>query len=221
MARTYLGTAAQPPNTALDTAVIPVVLTTAARTAAFPSPVTNQRVHNLQTAAIERWNGSAWVTDFAAGGATASVEDLAPGTFGANEPPGPFAFTAGLTLNGVAFTTDGDNYLAASAGAREGFKWAAGTTAMWLTNNGTVDVYGPDLTQAVILDPNDSGGPALAFVNDGDSVGLRFDPVTGRLQVRGDVQFMDQVVFWGSNEVTYGANNSGGTGFRALVIPNL
>jgi hypothetical protein len=41
----------------------PVVATTAARDAKFPTPATNQRVQNLQTCALERWNGTAWVAD--------------------------------------------------------------------------------------------------------------------------------------------------------------
>src|SRR5215471_17167109 len=41
----------------------PVVATTAARDAMFPSPVTNQRVQNLQTQAVERYTGTAWVAD--------------------------------------------------------------------------------------------------------------------------------------------------------------
>lgn len=51
---------------ALD--AIPVVTNAAERNARFPAPQTNQRVHNLATARIERWSGS-WVSDFAAVGA--------------------------------------------------------------------------------------------------------------------------------------------------------
>lgn len=43
---------------------IPIVQSTADRAALFPTPDIDQRVHNKQTAAIERWTGSAWVTDF-------------------------------------------------------------------------------------------------------------------------------------------------------------
>lgn len=39
----------------------PVVSDQAARDALFPTPTTNQRVHRLDTGALEQWNGSAWV----------------------------------------------------------------------------------------------------------------------------------------------------------------
>lgn len=42
---------------------VPVVASTTERNTRFPSPDTNQRVHNLGTGAIERWNGAAWATD--------------------------------------------------------------------------------------------------------------------------------------------------------------
>lgn len=47
---------------------IPLVATTAARGVAFPTPDTNQRVQNLETGAIERYNGSAWVSTPSSGG---------------------------------------------------------------------------------------------------------------------------------------------------------
>jgi hypothetical protein len=47
---------------------IPVVASTADRTAKYPTPSTNQRVQNLATGAIERYTGTAWVTDFIATG---------------------------------------------------------------------------------------------------------------------------------------------------------
>ena len=44
---------------------LPVVPTTAFRTAFYPSTTRiNTRVHNLETGNIERWNGTSWVTDF-------------------------------------------------------------------------------------------------------------------------------------------------------------
>ena len=44
---------------------IPVVPTTAYRNTFYPSTTTiNQRVQNLETGNIERWTGTAWVTDF-------------------------------------------------------------------------------------------------------------------------------------------------------------
>lgn len=49
------------PN-ALD--AIPIVQSTADRTAKYPVPNNNQRTQNLATGTIDRWNGSAWVTDF-------------------------------------------------------------------------------------------------------------------------------------------------------------
>jgi hypothetical protein len=47
---------------ALD--AIPIVRSTSDRTARFADPDVNQRVQNLGTGAIERWNGASWVTDF-------------------------------------------------------------------------------------------------------------------------------------------------------------
>ena len=43
---------------------IPVVLSTTDRGTQFPTPAANQRVENLGTANIERYNGTTWVTDF-------------------------------------------------------------------------------------------------------------------------------------------------------------
>ena len=43
---------------------IPIVQSTTDRNARFPSPNLNQRVYDLSSTSIERWNGSAWVIDF-------------------------------------------------------------------------------------------------------------------------------------------------------------
>jgi len=51
---------------------IPLVVSTTERGIFFPNPDLHQRVHNLETAAIERWNGSQWVTDFTGGGMVTS-----------------------------------------------------------------------------------------------------------------------------------------------------
>ena len=58
---------------------IPVVASIAARDAMFPVPNTNQRVENLETAAIERWTGTQWVQDFvgAGGGSGGPASQLA------------------------------------------------------------------------------------------------------------------------------------------------
>lgn len=42
---------------------IPLVASTAERAGKFPNPSVGQRVQNAGTGAIERWNGTAWVTD--------------------------------------------------------------------------------------------------------------------------------------------------------------
>lgn len=44
---------------------IPLVADASDRTQKFAVPATNQRVYNLTSRAIERWNGAAWVVDFA------------------------------------------------------------------------------------------------------------------------------------------------------------
>lgn len=54
------------PQFAPSTWGIPTVNSTADRSTLFPTPTTNQQVFNLQTAAYERYNGSTWVTVFAA-----------------------------------------------------------------------------------------------------------------------------------------------------------
>lgn len=62
-----------PPRIASLLDALPIVASTADRNLLFPAPDTNQRVHNLQTAAIERWTGSAWVTDFGGTGGGGSL----------------------------------------------------------------------------------------------------------------------------------------------------
>jgi hypothetical protein len=62
---------------------IPVVSGSSERAALFPIPATDQRVFNKTTGNIERWNGSAWVIDFAkATGATFNVKDQPFGAVG-------------------------------------------------------------------------------------------------------------------------------------------
>lgn len=46
---------------ALASDAIPLVATTTERGVRFPTPDTNQRVQNLETARYEMWNGSSWV----------------------------------------------------------------------------------------------------------------------------------------------------------------
>lgn len=43
---------------------LPLVQSDSDRAVLFPSPDTNQRVHNLTSGNFERWNGTTWVTDF-------------------------------------------------------------------------------------------------------------------------------------------------------------
>jgi hypothetical protein len=50
------------PELAREIDAIPVVATTAERAGKYPTPSVNQRVHNLETGAIDRWNGSAWTS---------------------------------------------------------------------------------------------------------------------------------------------------------------
>ena len=63
---------------ALAKDAIPMVMDATERGLAFPAPNLNQRVHNLTTNAIERWNGASWVQDFVAGGGAggSSVGDV-------------------------------------------------------------------------------------------------------------------------------------------------
>jgi hypothetical protein len=54
----------------------PVVETTAERDARFPSPALNQRVQNLETQSLERWDGSTWIVDTTY--PSASLDDTTP-----------------------------------------------------------------------------------------------------------------------------------------------
>lgn len=70
------------PNLAKEIDAIPVVLDAADRAAKFPSPATNQRVHNLDAAAIERFTSGAWAEDFVtalSGSATYNPASLSDG----------------------------------------------------------------------------------------------------------------------------------------------
>lgn len=84
MARTYLGYASNLRNAPLDVTALPIAATTADRDAGFPSPAEGQRVQNLETGNIERWDGAAWVTDFYGAGVPFAVAAayVEPGTFG-------------------------------------------------------------------------------------------------------------------------------------------
>lgn len=42
---------------------VPVVASTSDRNSLYPSPSDNQRVFNLETGNVERWDGTAWITD--------------------------------------------------------------------------------------------------------------------------------------------------------------
>ncbi len=78
----YLGMSENAANAyPLDTTVIPVVEDATARDEAFPDPEDNQRVQNLGTGTIQRWDGATWVTDYinsaAVSTACSSVQSVA------------------------------------------------------------------------------------------------------------------------------------------------
>lgn len=61
----------------------PIVIDNADRAAQFPVPLLNQRVQNLSTGNIERWNAAAWVTEFeGVGGQTTRYNTKAVGLVG-------------------------------------------------------------------------------------------------------------------------------------------
>ncbi len=171
MPRTYLGTSTTTANVALDTAAVPVVATTADRATAFPSPTTNQRVHNLQTGAIERWNGSAWVTAFSAAGVPL-VANLEGGTFGANATSKAFTFPRGLTVEQDAdldpellvlegTSTIGTGRVVATYTPSGGTPGSGGNVVVTLTmegNDAVLELGGPDAGSNVELSLTADGG---------------------------------------------------------------
>lgn len=201
MTRSYLGTSLNPANAPLDTVGIPIVLTTAQRDEDFPAPLDNQRVQNLETAAIERWTGSAWVVDVNTG-VGGAVEDLAPGTFGANETPGPYTFTDGLTvLNGLLMGSSAT--IPVPAG-----EWAASITGV------------PDTdTPANALAGFAIGTSVSAFNATAISTGVTLSSTT-TAGAPHPMTLVYSTLTLNALEVTFGANDSAGTGFRLLRVPN-
>lgn len=112
---------------------MPIVASTADRTALFPTPDTNQRVHNLQTAAIERWDGAMWVTDFGGGMLTVTQSNQL-GILG--------RFIEVRTR--IRYVNDGDNFTASEllGETRFGpFGSSAYTSAIWVGAAGMNDIY--------------------------------------------------------------------------------
>jgi len=193
MARTYLGNSLNPANAPLDTVGIPIVLTTAQRDEDFPAPLDNQRVQNLETAAIERWTGSAWVTDFATGTGGATTEDLVPGIFGENEAPGTFAFENGLHV----FGEDGDGYMLKVAsdpdevvGSRLILGNDAGVGAEYayailenLVHNTALNIE----VRETSVDISTTGGADINLGGGGADVHIIGDTIIDALEVTGDV----------------------------------
>ena len=73
---------------------IPVVSGSSERAALFPVPATDQRVFNKAASAIERWTGSAWVSDFAGSG-NGLVINIAAAPYNC-DPTGVLDATAGM-----------------------------------------------------------------------------------------------------------------------------
>jgi len=84
---------------ALD--AIPIVASPTDRSLRFPAPSTNQRVFTLSTLSIDRWTGTAWVSDFI------STSTTLPQIFG-----GLVAANAGLFVNDVS----GYDYIVMNSG---------------------------------------------------------------------------------------------------------
>lgn len=99
---------------------IPVVRSATERDSLFPNPETNQRVQNLGTSSMERWDGVQWTTDsqaalsvkrFGAKGdgttddsdafADAATAALASGVREIYVPDGRYRIVTGFVLNGV------------------------------------------------------------------------------------------------------------------------
>ena len=155
---------------------IPLVSTTAERAGKFPSPDTNQRVHNLETGTIDRWDGAAWV----------STPLTLPTSL------------AGLTLTAPLLAPNGTNSAPSIALANDpdtGF-YSAGTGLFSLVIGGTV------------IGSFQAG--TTSFLNTVQADGLTVENIA---------QFDGQVLI-DSNEVTFGAADSAGTGYRLLRVPN-
>jgi hypothetical protein len=127
-----------------------VVVDNADRVAQFPAPLLNQRVHNLATGDIERWNGAIWVTDFqGTGGVKVSwpskafgiTGDSATNDYGAfntlvnvtMQPNGGRVILTGIVRIGNDLTIPRNVTIDYSEGAR-----LAPDAAVTITHNGSI-----------------------------------------------------------------------------------
>jgi hypothetical protein len=140
---------------------IPVVSGSSERATLFPSPSTNQRVQNLASGNIERWNGSAWVADLAPGlnvklfGATGDgvTDDTAAlqaalnacNTLGA----GAVNVPAGTYLTGQ-LDMPGDNIAVIGAGSGLSYGSTSSVRTIFKAKNGTATVFNLIITGTLV-----------------------------------------------------------------------
>lgn len=199
---------------------IPIVATTTERAAKYPSPDVNQRVHNLQTASIDRWNGSAWVSlplSYLTG-------DIGVDTLTATDTVGPQLAARYDANNKVEITVDSAG-TARVEGTGAGKQWRVDEMTL-AVNHATQPLLTLDVadTTAGLLTADGSDvtlqaeGTRTADVNTGGAVRFRIpgsSPGAGAVWLLVYDQTAGALV-----QVTRGDADSGGSGFRALRIPN-
>jgi hypothetical protein len=93
---------------------IPTVSSSAERLVRFPSPTIGQKVLNLETKNLERYDGTGWVADIlGSAGLMAAARSAKAGTVSGNAKIGsrtsaPLVFTAATEVAGVLSTTKAD-----------------------------------------------------------------------------------------------------------------
>jgi hypothetical protein len=150
---------------------IPMVSGTAERAGLFPNPATGQRVHNIGTDSIDRWNGTSWVSMplTVATNANLQVSTLVATTT-VTVPLGtaaaPSVLFTGDTNTGV-YSPGADQVGLTAGGNARLLADATGVTLLGTTNiNGDVDILGENVTvnldglgsTAVTYGANDSAG---------------------------------------------------------------
>lgn len=177
----------------LDT--IPVVQSTGDRGRRFPTPASDQRVHNKQTGDIERWTGSAWVVDFAGGGAfvltgTGSPESVVtagPGTVylqtdGAGNNAWVKATGVGNTgwaLLVVAGVTAATIYAASLVGTNVSAGWIQQQEAAFTLGAGNNNNFDPQFITTILAAANAAGSTITGIAGNQSGRQLRIVLVSG------------------------------------------
>lgn len=162
---------------------IPVVATTAERAGKYPNPAVNQRVHNLATGNIDRWNGTAWVST-----PLATTDPLEVGAL---------TVTGNTTLGDA--TTDtvtvtarvASDVVPSTANTRD-----LGTSALPFAEAYVGQLFVGVTSQAQqVVQTTDTVGPATVILNASAGSYAYFCVVTGRETASGNDEFLDLVAF--------------------------